>query len=136
MNSSVVASVIFYFKGERHAPSLLLDLDEMMRRSGGLQNLHHSIAAANSIDAYSYEYEVMLSEDIHFEQPQGLAVELLHDGGFDLEGFAEKWHEQQALQKVRPIAEQCVGVTDLDAKPKLKAALIAAYLAGKRDKGE
>lgn len=136
MQNSVVASVVFYFKGERYAPSMLLDLDELMRRAGGLHNLHHHIAVANGIDAYSYEYEVMQAEDIHFAQPQGLAVEFLHEGEFDIEGFAASWHEQQVLQKVRPIAERCVGVTDLDAKPKLKAALIAAYRAGLEGKSE
>jgi hypothetical protein len=134
MNNQLMASVVFYFKGERHAPSMLLDLDDVMRRTGELSNLHHSIAVANGIDAYSYEYEMMLAEEIHFDQPEGLAVEFLHDGNFDIEGFAARWQELQVLQKVRPIAERCVGVTDLDSKPKLKAALIEAYLAGKREK--
>lgn len=131
MKNSIVASVVFYFKGERYAPSMVLDLDEMMQRDGGLSNLHHSIAVANSIDAYSYEYEMMMADDIHFEQPEGLAVEFLQDGQFDMDGFKIRWREQQVVEAVRPIAERCVGVTDLDSKPKLKAALIEAYLAGK-----
>ncbi len=131
MKNSIVATVVFYFKGERHSPSMVLNLDELMARDGSLDNLHHSIAVANSIDAYSYEYEMMMADDIHFEQPEGLAVEFFHDGQFDFHGFKEKWHEQQLVEAVRPIAERCVGVTDLDNKPKLKAALIEAYLAGK-----
>ncbi len=131
MKNSVVASVVFYFKGERYAPSMVIDLDELMGRNGGMANLHHSIAVANNIDSYSYEYEMMMADDIHFEQPQGLATAFLHDGQFDMEGFSAKWHEQRLVEAVRPIAERCVGVTDLDAKPKLKAALIEAYLAGK-----
>lgn len=131
MKNSIVASVVFYFKGERHAPSMVIDLDELMERNGGMNNLHHSIAVANSIDAYSYEYEMMMADDILFEQPEGMATEFLHDGHFDMDGFKTKWHEQQVVKAVRPIAERCVGITDLDAKPKLKAALIEAYLAGK-----
>lgn len=131
MNNQVMASVVFYFKGERHAPAMLIDLDELMHRAGGLDNLHHTIAVANHIDAYSYEYEMMLAEEIHFDQPQGLAVEFVRDGSFDIEGFTITWHELQVVKAVRPIAERCVGVTDLDSKPKLKAALIAAYRAGK-----
>lgn len=131
MKNSVVASVEFYFKGERFAPSLEIDLDKLMLREGNIDSLHHTIAVANGISAYSYEYEMMMAEDLHFSAPTGLATEFFSDGQFDAAGFAAKWQEERVLEKVRPIAEQCVGVTDLDAKPKLKAALIAAYLAGK-----
>lgn len=130
MKNSVVASVEFYFKGERYAPSLQLDLDKLMQKRGELENLHHAIAMANRINAYSYEYEMMLAEELSFSEPTGLAVEFLHDGEFDLQGFTARWEEERILEKVRPIAEQCVGVFDLDAKPKLKASLIAAYRAG------
>jgi hypothetical protein len=135
MKNSVVASVVFYFKGERHAPALAIDLDELMAREGGVERLHHAIAIANRIDAYSYEYEVMQAEELFFDEPQGLAVEYCHDGEFDFEGYRARWQELQVLERVRPIAERCVGVSDLDAKPKLKAALIAAYLAGKGEGG-
>ena len=131
MKNSVVASVVFYFKGEKHAPSMVIDLDELMGRNGSLNNLHHSIAVANNIDAYSYEYEMMIADDIHFETPTGMAIKFLNDGQFDMDGFKAIWHEQQVVEAVRPIAERCVGITDLDGKPKLKAALIEAYLAGK-----
>ena len=131
MKNSVVASVVFYFKGEKHAPSMVIDLDELMGRNGGLNNLHHSIALANNIDAYSYEYEMMMADDIHFETPTGMAIDFLNDGQFDMDGFKVIWREQQVVEAVRPIAERCVGITDLEGKPKLKAALIEAYLAGK-----
>ncbi|MCW8917309.1 MAG: hypothetical protein OQL08_00620 [Gammaproteobacteria bacterium] len=131
MKNQLTASVIFYFKGERHAPVLRLDLDELMRRGGNLENLHHTIAVANGIDPYSYEYEMLLGEEISFDQPTGVASEFVQDGRFDLDGFTVQWQEQRVLAAVRPIAERCIGVTDLDAKPKLKAALVAAYLAGK-----
>ncbi|MEN8171012.1 MAG: hypothetical protein ABFS08_12390 [Pseudomonadota bacterium] len=131
MKNSVVASVVFYFKGEKFSPSMQLDLNELMGRNASLANLHHSIAMANSIDAYSYEYEMMMAEDIHFDQAEGWVVEFVKDGQLDMEGFAAKWRELQVLESVRPIAERCVGVADLDAKPKLKAALIEAYMAGK-----
>lgn len=133
MKSSIVASVEFYFKGERYAPSLQIDLDKLMHNQGSLEQLHHAIAIANGIGIYSYEYEMMQAEEIHFDQPEGLARDYFQDGIFDSTGFATRWHEEQVVEKVRPIAEQCVGVTDLDSKPKLKAALIAAYLAGKTD---
>lgn len=136
MKNSVVASVEFYFKGERFAPSLQIDLDKLMQQEGKLDRLYHTIAVANGIDAYSYEYEMMQAEELHFAAPTGLAVDFFHEGEFDIAGYREKWHELQVLERVRPIAAQCVGVTDLDAKPKLKASLIAAYLAGKADAQE
>ena len=110
---------------------MVIDLDELMGRDGGLNNLHHSIAVANNIGSYSYEYEMMMADDILFEKPEGMAVEFLNGDQFDMDGFKAKWREQQVVEAVRPIAESCVGITDLDGKPKLKAALIAAYLAGK-----
>jgi len=135
MKNSVVASVIFYFKGERYAPSMTIDLDELMTKAGGIERLHHAIAIANRIDAYSYEYEMMQAEEPFFDQPQGEAVAFCHDGEFDFEGYRSHWQELQVLEKVRPIALQHVGVADLDSKPKLKAALIAAYLAGQSAQG-
>jgi hypothetical protein len=133
MDNSVVASVEFYFKGECYTPSLEIDLDKVMRQQGTINRLHHSIAVANGIDAYSYEYEVMMAEEVRFSAPRGLAVEFFHNGEFDIAGYSAKWQELQVLEKVRPIAERCVGVSELDGKPKLKAALIEAYLAGRAD---
>jgi hypothetical protein len=133
MKNSVSASVEFYFKGERFAPSLQIDLDKLMQQEGGLDGLYHAIAVANGISVYSYEYEMMQGEEVHFDTPTGLACDFFHEGEFDIAGYSEMWHELQVLKRVRPIAEQCVGVTDLDGKPKLKAALIAAYLAGRAD---
>ena len=130
MKNSVIARVEFYFKGEKYTPSLEIDLDELMSRNGSLNNLHHSIATANNIDAYSYEYEMMLAEEISFEQAEGMVAEFIVDGQLDLDSFGVKWSEIQVLEKVRTIAERCVGVKDLETKPKLKAALITAYLAG------
>ena len=46
MKNSVVASVEFYFKGERFAPSLEIDLDRLMQQEGGVERLHQAIAMA------------------------------------------------------------------------------------------
>jgi hypothetical protein len=131
MKNSVVATVGFDFKGEHHAPSLQIDLDKVMQNEGELDRLHHTIAVANAINASSYDSDMMMAADLHFDKPTGMATSCFHDGEFDIEEFKTKWQEQQVLEKVRPIAERCVGVSDLDGKPKLKAALIEAYLAGK-----
>jgi hypothetical protein len=130
MKNSVVASIEFYFKGEKYTPSMTVDLDFMMTAHGAISDLHASIATHNGIDTYSYLYEVMESETIHYDQPSGLAADYTQDGVFDVEGFARAWQEQKVLAAVAPIAGRCMAVDDLERQPQLKQALIEAYQAG------
>ncbi|MDH5300014.1 MAG: hypothetical protein OEW58_01465 [Gammaproteobacteria bacterium] len=135
MANKITVSVHFYFKGIEYQPRLALDLDEIMRLNDALSTeLYSSIAIANHIDLYSYEYEVMLEEEILFSDAEGLAGDFFHDGYFDIAGFEQAWRDQQYLQLLDAIAKQHMGIESLSAQPQLQAALLAAYTAGKNSR--
>jgi hypothetical protein len=54
------------------------------------------------------------------------------DGRFDWIQFEQDRREERDWQVVRAIAEGIMPTRDLGANPELKAALLAAYRAGKR----
>ena len=60
-----------------------------------------------------------------------MAARSCRDGRFDWNRFEQDRREERDWQRVRAIAQQTLGARDLDAEPDLKAALLAAYRAGK-----
>lgn len=130
MKNIIKARVEFYFKGNRHSLAATIDLDECMRLHDGIPSLFDVIARENAIDAYSYEYEVMLQEDIEIEHAEGFVTDFIHQGVLDADGFAQKWREDKVLSVLREIAKRNMSVDDLNAHPALKNALFDAYQAG------
>lgn len=130
MKNSFVVSVDFSFKGETLSPAVVVDLDPYMERGGTIPPLHDLIAAANGIDAYSYQYEMLLGEELQFSAVQGFAAEFIAAGAFDAEGFMARWQESRIENIVATIARRELDVADLAAAPALHRALLAAYGAG------
>ncbi len=130
MKNNLVASVEFYFKGERYTPSVRLDLDQLLEKTGGLPSLYSLIARENGIDLYSYQYEVMETEEIRFSEVEGFVSEFIHNGQLDVQGFVDKWHECRLQEALSAIAQRCMGVEDLAQQPQLQCALQEAYELG------
>jgi hypothetical protein len=130
MKDSIVARVEFSFRGQDYELESVLDLREVMRKYLELPTFHRVLAMQHGIDTYSYLYEVMLEEPIQLSHPQGLAAEFLRDGEFDIAGYIARLGESESLDALRVIASTEMGVEDLDAQPKLKAALMRAYQLG------
>ncbi len=133
MKNSVVASVMFDFKGQRYAPELALDLDSHMSASGCLPDLYPLLARACNLGMYSYEYEMLQSETIVYSQAKGLVCNHIIDGQLDLAGFESSWLEQDALDKLAVIAKQLLNIDELSKQPKIKEALLAAFQLGKAE---
>lgn len=131
MKSSIEAKVEFYFKGKCISPSATVDLDGLMEKNGGIPPLHTVLAMASDMDSYSYEYEMFLTEDIEFTNPTGLAAECMVDGLFDRELFMARWKEEKELSVLNEVAKTHLGIVDLSQHAETRAALIAAYQAGK-----
>ena len=130
MNNRFTVTIEFSYKGETFEYKADVDLDAYMEKMNGLPPLHDLIARNNGIDVYSYQYEVLTSEELQFSRVEGFAADFVHDGEFDAEGFATRWREERVGMIVGEIARQLMGVTDLAAQPALKQALLAAYRAG------
>jgi hypothetical protein len=127
MNNKITANVEFYFKGVAFTPSAELDLDKIMQQKGAIPALHQYLATLNNIDTYSYEYEIMLTEDIRFNNAQGNASQFLHGNKFDHDAFQQHWHEQNLLQQLAPILKQQLDIDDIETEPALKSVLLTTY---------
>lgn len=129
--NTIRARLTLSFKGETYNLDSVIDLDRHLGEHGEAPNFHRLLAQAAKIDPYSYLYEVLESHEIEFTDATGVAEQSCHDGGFDWTQFEQELNEERDWQLVRPIAERTISGRDLDADPALKAALLAAYRAGK-----
>lgn len=132
MNNNIIISVEFYFKGQKHSPSMVLDLDTHVQTKGSLESLYPLLATSNNIDHYSYEYEMLQAEELVFSDATGLAKGFLGDGKFDFVGFQQALHDESITEGLSEIASTHLAVDDLSSQPDLKAALIAAFKLGKK----
>jgi len=130
-SNTLRAHLAFSFKGEDYVLEATVDLDHCLAQSSEMPSFHHLLAQAGNIDTYSYLYEVLESHDIAFDQPSGLAAACCMDGVFDWPGFVQHWRDQRDLQTLRVLAAQTLDMHEFDARPELRAALLAAYRAGR-----
>lgn len=132
MPNSIDARVEFSFKGEDYLCSATLDLDELLQQHDDLPVVHELLAHQHGIDTYSYLFEVMLEADLEFSNPQGLVVDYMKDGEFDLRALDEDWNKHKAQLQVQTIAAEEMGITNLSDHPALQRALLDAYNLGKQ----
>jgi len=129
--NTVRARLAFSFKGETYELDSVIDLDRRGGESGEAPDFHQLLAKAAGIDPYSYLHEVLESHEIAFSDATGVAARSCRDGGFDWAQFEQYRREEQDWPAVRAIAERVLATRDWEAAPDLKAALLAAYRAGK-----
>jgi len=132
MKSTIDIKIEFYYKGELFAPSASIDLDQYMERNVKLPDLYLLLATENSIDSYSYHYEVMLQENIQFNNAKGFAAQFCQDGQFDTEAFQKAWIKEREFDLIQSIALDVLKIEDINQQPELKAALFLAYQEGKK----
>lgn len=130
-NNTIRARVAFSFKGEAYDLDSVIDLEGCRGESGEAPNFHQLLARVAGIDPYSYLYDALESHDIEFSDAMGAAARSCRDGRFDWAQFEQDREAEGDWQAVRAIAEKNLPACDLDAAPELKAALLAAYRAGK-----
>ena len=130
MSNQITAHIQFNFKGKTLTPTAILDLDSLMQQHGTIPDLHQMLATLNDIDSYSYEYEMMLGEEVKFRDAKGLATSFLDKNGFNITAFEQKWHEQQLFNILAPMIQQQLDIDDIDQHPKFKSIIMAAYQAG------
>ena len=133
MSNYITASVEFFFRGNKIAPSIELDLDKHMQTTGRIPDLFPLLARAGELDVYSYEFEMMQAEEIVFSNATGLAADYVSDGMFDMEAFMQAWKQTKLLEELQTIARQHLSVEDLHSQPELKQALLDAYRLGKNN---
>ena len=130
MKNTIDAQVEFSFRGETHCPSITLNLDMLADKSDTFQALHRVIAVENKIDTYSYLYDAMESYPIVFFNPKGNAVDYLQDNNFDFLRYKQDMEQLQIVDQITQVAQNKMGISDIDSHPDLKAALLEAYQLG------
>ena len=135
MKNKITATIEFYFKGKKIASSLVIDLDKIMKTNNALQdfdfpNLYSLLAQQINLSPYSYEYEMMLSEAIKFNTPQGISKLYLKNGVFDFPSFSKAWKERNLLNSLEEISSKYMSIENLIENENLKNALTAAYRLG------
>lgn len=133
-SNTLRARLAFSFKGETRELDTTLDLDHCVVEAGEAPNFHLLLAKAAGIDPYSYLYDAMESHEIEFSGATGVAALCCHDGAFDWPAFERLRQDERDMEVVRAIAARTLGVGDLDTHADLKAALLAAYRAGKGER--
>ncbi len=131
--ATLIASINFDFRGERFTPSIVVDLHTMMKEKQPLNYLYVPLGTSIGLDAYRYEYDVMILEEIVFSDPTGLATDFVADGILDFVGFSEAWQQQQIVSIIQPIAKQHLNLSDLMQHPDIQKAMIESYKAGQQN---
>ncbi|MEZ5449337.1 MAG: hypothetical protein R3E95_02140 [Thiolinea sp.] len=147
--NTLIASVAFSFQGEHHtlaAELEVLPLTELLGE-GEEGAVHRLIAQKNGLDTYSYAYEVMEMQPIHYAQASGLIAQFITDGVLDVAAYLAVWRSksacalQHAAQDQLPaeaqaqlaaIAREHLRIEALAEYPDIQRALLAAYQAGQR----
>jgi len=129
-SNTITASVEFYFRGNKIVASIQLDLDQHMQAAGKLPALFPLLARAANLDPYSYEYEMMQAEIIHYSHAQGLVEKFVFDNVLDIPAFEQAWQENRVIETMQQIAKQYLDIDDLNQQADIKKALLAAYHCG------
>lgn len=133
MKSIVTISIHFYYKGEKHSPSLTVELDEHMQTITDHSSFYPLLAKAHNYDLYSYEYEMMQAEPLTYSDAQGLVAEHIKNGELDLQAFKNAWQEKNILSQLQVVASNILQIDDLSKSPELEKALLEAYNLGQAD---
>lgn len=136
MKNSIVAKVPFYFKGELHEPSMVIDLDDWARKSADeMPDLYTMIAKSNSMNPYGYELEVMEISEMVFESPTGRATDFYDSENqqFDFDGFKSDWLVELTFDALNRISEQYLS-EPLVRGADMYQALLAAFEMGQKSR--
>ena len=132
MKNRVRVSATFSFRGETFHPELVLDLDRFLTEGKGLADIYPMLAAANGIGGYSYEYEVLEATPLHFDHPEGLVADHLHEGQLDFAGLQQALADAHLRKQLEEIARKQLGIKKLEEIPGLEAALQSAWKLGRQ----
>jgi len=135
MSDRVTLTIRYSFRGETHAPSVTLDLDQAMRNDGKLPDFLLALAKANDIDPYSYDYEMLPFGEFSYSDAEGLAADCIDGDRFDREAFEQRWREREVFEAVAKIAREHLGIERLEPDSAEARALLAAVEYGRRGKG-
>lgn len=136
---TITATVEFSFQGKHYKLVAQLEVPYLteLLENGNEGAIHRIIATKGGLDTYSYAYEAMEMQPIHFSDAKGLISRFIEDGELDFRVYLQAYREQKAASSssdnalLEQIARKHMHIEDLNGNPELRNALKAAYQAGK-----
>ncbi len=128
--NTIIVTIPFSFRGEDYTPSLKVDLNDFAKKDVDASVLFRLVAIENSIDTYSYQYEVLESSHIRYSQATGAACQFLNNEEFDFEGFKACIKQTGVTDILADIANKTLKISDLDKHIAIQNALLQAFVAG------
>ncbi|MDX8397617.1 MAG: hypothetical protein R8K49_04785 [Mariprofundaceae bacterium] len=126
--NQLTAAIEFYYQGKCFNFSTVLDVDVWLHtHQADMEALYDLIAGANGLDRYRHEYDVMVLEPISFSEASGMVVDYVNSGEFDVAGFQAAVKQKKAIDTLQEIAQKHLDIDNIEAHPKLTAALLEAY---------
>lgn len=132
MKNQISIRLEFYFKGKELTPSMVIDLNKPVLTEDNYKSLYTLLAKSNGIDLYSYEYEMMLGEELIFSDATGLAKQFTENGKFDFAAFYQAQDDEIIIKAISKIASEHLSINDLSSRPEIKTALLEAYKLGQK----
>lgn len=132
MKNIITISIEFYYKGVKHSPSITIELDEIMFSNSDLSHFYPLLAKENNYDLYSYEYEMMQAEELHFSNAEGLISDFINNNKLETEAFLEAWKKNNALSQLEKIANETMAVSNPIEQAELIKALLKAFELGQK----
>lgn len=133
MKNIVTISIQFYYKGEQHSPSVTIEMDELILATNNLSHFYPLLAKENNYDMYSYEFEMMQAEPLHFSNAEGLIADFISDNALDTDAFIAAWKKDLAIIQLSDIAEKTMNINNLKEHPELTDALLQAFELGQNN---
>jgi len=135
-NNTVRARLALSFKGETYELDSVIDLDGCSASRERRSDFHQLLARTAGIDPYSYLYEVLEAHEIEFSDATGVAGAKLPRWPLRAGRNSSRTGARSRTGNVSGrIAGKTMTAPRPGGDPDLKAALLAAYRAGKRGVG-
>lgn len=131
MKHSVTIGVEFCFKGEVFSPCITIDLDAYFQTQKDIDHIYDQLGKSIGLDVYRHEYDVMVMQGLLCKKATGIAAQYVSGEQIDWQNLEEAWQKAFDLEVLKPIANKFFNVESLVDEPKLAAALLEAYRAGK-----
>ncbi len=130
MAEQVTVHAEFDYRGKTHQVSAVIALDVLLQSGEYDFNVLGVLAAANGIDPYSYEFEVMQQAELRYDDAQGLAAKFVQAGQFDVLGYAAARHRQGCEAQLLRLAQPALGLCGEPQRETVLAALRQAFVLG------
>lgn len=126
---SLLASLSFDYQGERHDLQSLVNIAEVIDHEDFFRSVYLQLAKSIEIDVYSYQFEVMMDQNIQFSAAKGCAQGCLEEGALDLTTLRKNFEQASSDQIIRVIIDKYFRPEEV--RNDMKKALTEAFRMGK-----